>query len=275
MRKKLEKENHASLEKPDDGNFGATFCNVGFTAAVDEVRDCLAHSSDEHEGLSDDDLRLPRSRVEDDDFGTSSDAGIIESNFASDVQDALNKLPCFDIILEDTYTSFAAMNYDVHRIAAMSECTASIANCVEIQSTARAVVSELTVAAKNWERIAYTDDCLGGADNHRGRCLPRTLTSFTGQDLSEWSCGPYWAIEDGNRMLEPLGLKLTRVPRSSVLLDGCYVLHKQNHFRGLSIKETQSVRMLIDDTSTRFIDRVEHADIILSLIHISEPTRPY
>ena len=64
-------------------------------------------------------------------------------------------------------------------------------------------------------------------------------------------------------MLEPHGLKLVPVPMVQSVLNGCYVLFKANHSRGLRILISRSIRVLTDNDEKFHISRREHAALIL------------
>ena len=47
--------------------------------------------------------------------------------------------------------------------------------------------------------------------------------------------GKFWALADGNRMLEPFGRKLDSIQRLCFGIRGKYVLHFNNHFFALEM----------------------------------------
>ena len=168
--------------------------------------------------------------------------------------DVVNILPHFDVSSEEEAMVSAKVLSDVDRFENL---------------TVSDVYHELSAAMKILQSINSTcfsiniKDCCGGGSDARKRCLALTLEALAGVDLSHWSQGPYWALGHGNLMLQPHGLQLVPVPMVESFLDGCYVLFKAKHFRGLKILISQNIRVLTNNHQKFHISRREHAAFFL------------
>ena len=170
--------------------------------------------------------------------------------------DVVNILPVFDVSLEDEAMITAKVVFDVGRFENLA-----VIDVLDKLSAAMKILQSINSSCFS----INSNDCCGGGSDARKRCLALTLEALAGVDLSHWCQGPYWALEHGNLMLQPHGLKLVPVPMVESFLDGCYVLFKAKHFRGLKILISQGIRMLINNDEKFHIGRREHALLFLDI----------
>ena len=170
--------------------------------------------------------------------------------------DVVNILPVFDVSLEDEALITAKVVFDVGRFEnlAVSDVLHQLSEAMKILQSINSSCFSIN-----------SNDCCGGGSDARNRCLALTLEALAGVNLSHWCQGPYWALEHGNLMLQPHGLKLVPVPMVQTFLDGCYVIFKAKHFRGLKILISQGIRMLINNDEKFHIGRREHALLFMDI----------
>ena len=93
------------------------------------------------------------------------------------------------------------------------------------------------------ERESISSDAVGsvGAVSYNGQrykqvCLVSAFRGL-GLEIPYTRDGPFWVMQDGNELLAACGFVVMEVDREALYGDGLYVLHRNYHFFGCTVRE--------------------------------------